>query len=110
MNHKGFVASRPTCRHTTPVGNVKIVISQKIVLFLHPHVDVPYSLVVTSLDGELCLRDVKNAAFLSVHHLLPLQASMENVMLCPCISCKVFLIGWHSLGTFSAFGSIANLT
>ena len=45
-----------------------------------------------SLEGELCPRDGKNAAFLYVHHLLPLQASMENVMLCPRISHKPFLI------------------
>ena len=48
------------------VGNVKIVISEKIVLLLHPHVDVPtvWLLCNLSLDGQLCLRDSKNAAFL----------------------------------------------
>ena len=35
------------CRHTTMVGNVKIALSENIVLLLHPRVDVPYSLVVT---------------------------------------------------------------
>ena len=54
---------------------------------LHPRVDVPYSLVVyiirnLSLDGELFLRDGKNAAFVQVYHLSSLQTSLENVKLC----------------------------
>ena len=32
------------------LGNVNIALSEKIALLLHPHVDVPYSLVVTQLD------------------------------------------------------------
>ena len=40
----------------------------------------------------MCLRDDKNAAFIYVHHLSPLQASMENVMLFAHISCNLFLI------------------
>ncbi len=32
-------------RHTSTVGNVKI--AEKIALLLHPHVDIPFSLVVT---------------------------------------------------------------
>ena len=82
--------------YTSMVGNVKIVLSEKIVLLLHRHVDVLFHLRLLrnlSLDGELCLRDGKNAAFLQVHHLSSLQASMENVMLCPRISRKLFLIG-----------------
>ena len=65
------------------VGNVKIVISEKIVLLLHPNVDVPTVRLLRnlSLDGQLCLRDSKNAAFFKVHHLSPLQASMYNVTL-----------------------------
>ena len=53
------------------VGNVKIVISEKIGILLHPHVDVRtvWLLRNLSLDG-------KNAAFLQVHHLSPLEASM----------------------------------
>ena len=49
MNHQSFAAAGPTCRarHTSMVGNVKMVVSEKIVLLLHPHVDVPYSSVVT---------------------------------------------------------------
>ena len=31
--------------HTSAVGNVKIVVSEKIVLLLHPRVDIPYRLV-----------------------------------------------------------------
>ena len=43
-----FAISR-RCRRAwkTSVGKVKIVLSEKIVLLLHPHVDVPCSLVVT---------------------------------------------------------------
>ena len=48
------------------VGNVKIVLSEKIVFVLHPHVDVRtvWLLCNSSLDGQLCLCDGKNAAFL----------------------------------------------
>ena len=48
------------------VGNVNIVISEKIVLLLHSHVDVRtvWLLRNLSLDGELCLLDSKNDAFL----------------------------------------------
>ena len=48
------------------VGNVKIVLSEKIVLLLHPHVDVRtvWLLGNLSLHGQLCLRDSKNAVFL----------------------------------------------
>ena len=48
------------------VGNVNIVISEKIALMLHPHVDVRTVWLFRnlSLDGQLCLRDSKNAAFL----------------------------------------------
>ena len=49
------------------VGNVKMVLSENIVLglLLHPHVDVPtvWLLPNLSLDGQLCPRDSKNAAF-----------------------------------------------
>ena len=38
---------RHSGQHTSAVGNVIIAISENIVLLLHPHVDVPYSLVVT---------------------------------------------------------------
>ena len=39
------------------VGNVKIVISEKIVLLLHPHVDVRTVWLFRniSLDGKLCV-------------------------------------------------------
>ena len=39
-------------RHTSTVGNGKLGISEKIALLLHPHVDVPYSFVVTKLEFE----------------------------------------------------------
>ena len=34
-------------QNTTAVGNVKIALPENIALLLHPHVDVPWSLVVT---------------------------------------------------------------
>ena len=48
------------------VGNVKIVLSEKIALLLHPHVDVRtvWLLHNLSLDGQLCLRDSNNAVLL----------------------------------------------
>ena len=52
------------------VGNVKIVLSEKIVLLWHPHVEFMAAtctvclLLNLSFDGELCLRDGKNVAFL----------------------------------------------
>ena len=48
------------------VGNVKIILSEKIVLLLHPHVDVHTVCLLRnlSLDGQLCLHDSKNAEFL----------------------------------------------
>ena len=50
------------------VGNGKIVISENIVIVLHPHVDVRtvWLLCNLSLDGQFCLRDTdsKNAALL----------------------------------------------
>ena len=44
---------------------MKIARSEKIALSLHPHVDVPWSLIVRNLalDGKLYLRDDKNAVF-----------------------------------------------
>ena len=67
-------------------------------MYFHPHVDVPYSLVVyiirnLSLDGELFLRDGKNGAFVQVYHLSSLQTSLENVMLCVRTCRKPLLIG-----------------
>ena len=61
-----------------------------------------------SLDGELFLRDGKNAAFVKVYHLSLLQANVENITLGTHISCKLFLIWWNpnTLGTMSAFGFI----
>ena len=45
QHHQGFCAARI---HTSTIGNVKIARSEiLIVLLLHPHADVSYSLVVT---------------------------------------------------------------
>ena len=45
-----------------------------------------------------CVSVMKNAAFVYLHHILPFDASLENVTLCVRISRKPFLIGWiHSL-------------
>ena len=50
MNHQGMAAARPTCSAYVDGRkreHKKLFISENIVLLLHPHVDVPYSLVVT---------------------------------------------------------------
>ena len=44
---KACPAPSKRVRHTSTVRNVKIALFEKIVLLFHPHVDVPYSLVVT---------------------------------------------------------------
>ena len=46
-HHIASLACTTKAQHTSTVRNVKITIFEKIVLLLHPHVDVPYSLVVT---------------------------------------------------------------
>ena len=46
MNSQGFSPAR----FIWPVGNVKIALPENIALLLHPHVDVPWSLVVTKPD------------------------------------------------------------
>ena len=45
MNSKCFAAARLTW----PVGNVKIALPEKIAILLHPHVDVPWTLVVKGI-------------------------------------------------------------
>ena len=62
MNCQCFEAARLTWPAYVDAGNLKIALSEKIALLLHRHVNVLCSLVVT-LDGKLCLRDDKNAAF-----------------------------------------------
>ena len=49
MHDQGLPAARLVCPaySTSTVRNVKIALFEKIILLLHPHVDVPYSLVVT---------------------------------------------------------------
>ena len=46
MNSEGF-SRRDYGQHTTEVGNVNIALPENIALLLHPHVDVPWSLIVT---------------------------------------------------------------
>ena len=63
---------------------------------MHPRVDMfrtVWLLRNLSLDGELFLRDGKNAAFVKVYHLSPLLVSLENVTLGARISYKLILIG-----------------
>ena len=66
------------------VGNVKIALPENIALLLHPHVDIPWSFVLRNLplDGKLCIRDDKNAAFVELHYPLKWQASLKNVTVC----------------------------
>ena len=50
MNSQGFSPARltwPAYDDGTRLGNVKIALPENIALLLHPHVDVPWSLVVT---------------------------------------------------------------
>ena len=92
------------------VGNVKIVLSEKIVLLLHPHVDV-WLLRNLSLDGQLCVRDSKNAAFFISSPSLAVAGKHVK-----CHARRVQKqqadFDWlnpQSLGTISTFDSIANL-
>ena len=49
MNSQGFSPARLTwpANVMMAVGNVKIALPENVALLLHPHVDVPWSLVVT---------------------------------------------------------------
>ena len=64
-----------------------------------------------SLDGELFLRDGKNAAFVKVYHLSPLQWSLENVTLCVRIlpEAATDWLNPLSLGTLSVSAYIENV-
>ena len=71
---------------------------------------IPTVWLLRNLDGKLCIRDDKNAAFVYFHHSLPLQASMENVTLCahnPQAGSD--WLNSLSLGTMSAIGYNDNL-
>ena len=85
------------CQTNVPVGKVKRDLSENIVSLLRPHADVPYSLVVSnlSLDGELCLRDDKNAAFFISSPSLAVagEHGKHHAMPGPHISRKLFLSG-----------------
>ena len=50
MNSQGFPRRDKHGQHTPAVGNVKLALPENIALLLHPHVDVPWSLVVTYPD------------------------------------------------------------
>ena len=77
------------------VGNVKIARSERsYYCYIHmPTFRIVWLLRNLSLGGKLCLRDDKNTVSVKVHHPLPLQASIENIMLRVQISRKPFLIG-----------------
>ena len=62
-----------------------------------------------SLDGELFLRDGKNAAFVKVYHLSSLQVSLENVTLWVRTEAATDWLNTLSLGTMSASTYIENL-
>ena len=60
---------------------MKIALPENIALLLHPHVDVPCSLVVMyylTLDGKLCLRDDKNVAFVITSPSLAMTGQPEK--------------------------------
>ena len=62
------------------------------------------------MDGNVCLRDDKNAAFVELHHLLPWKVSLANVTMCVRIS-REPVSDWLnplSLGTMSAFVYMEN--
>ena len=90
--HQGFCAAR---LDTSTVGYLKIARSERsYYCYIHmPTFRIVLLLRNLSLDGKLCLRDDKNTAFVKVHNPLPLQASIENVILRGRISRKLFLIG-----------------
>ena len=94
------------------VGNVKIFISEKIVLLLYPHVDVPtvWLLRNLSLDGQLCLRDSKNAEFLLSSPSLGVAGKhvKRHARRAQNRRADFDWLNPHSLGTISAFRSIAN--
>ena len=56
---------------------MKIALPENIALLLHPHVDVPWSLVVT-LDGKLCLRDDKKCCLCIISPSLAMEGQPEK--------------------------------
>ena len=95
------------------VGNVKIVISENIVLVLHPHVDVltVWLLRNLSLDGQLCLRDCKNSAFFVSSPSLGVAGKhvKRHARRAQKQQADFDWLNQHSLGIISTFDSIANL-
>ena len=93
------------------VGNVKIVICEKIVLVLHPHVDVRtvWLLHNLSLDDQLCLRDSKNVALASPSLAFAGKHVKHHARRAQKRQADFDWLNPHSLGTISTFDSIANL-
>ena len=95
------------------VGNVKVVLSEKIVLLLHPHVDVRtiWLLRNLSLDGQLCLRDSKNSAFFISSPSLAVGGKhvKRHARRVQVQQADFDWLNPHSLGTISTLDSIANL-
>ena len=94
-------------------GNVKIASFEKIALLLHPHSrrSVPFGCYVyLTLDGKLCLRDYKTAAFVEFHYPLLWLASLENVIMCTHTVQDIFdWLNPISLGTMPASAYIENV-
>ena len=59
---------------------MKIALPENIALLLHPHVDVPWSLVLRnlSLDGKLCLRDDKICCLCIISPSLAMEGQPEK--------------------------------
>ena len=61
---------------------MKIALPENIALLFHPHVDVPWSLVVIlrnlTLDGKLCLRDDKKCCLCIISPSLAKEDQPEN--------------------------------
>ena len=62
---------------------MKIAVPENIALLLHPHVDVPWNLVVTysrnlTLDGKLCLRDDKKCCLCIISPSLAMEGQPEK--------------------------------
>ena len=59
---------------------MKIALPENIALFLHPHVDVPWSLVLCNLtlDGKLCLRDDKKCSLCIISPSLAMEGHPEK--------------------------------
>ena len=92
---------------------MKIALRENIALLLHPHVNVPWSLVVTNitLDGKLCLRHDKKCCLCITSLSLAMvgePGKRHNVH----AQQQEVLLDWlnqFSLGTMSGSAYIENL-